>query len=193
MTTSETRPLWQQTLRGFGIFQALAALPTMVILGFFAYNQLFYPWEDYYYFFTSSITALMAAGIIFIVYVQRKAVVTSYQTLLFEGLKSILATGLWFWLIIDSAFGPWRWEHHDHVPDSHASPEEVAKRVKRAALASLLLFVFFYPPFVYAYILWRTQSAHGDMSGSNSGAEEEEPTESAPLLSQQGARTFGRT
>jgi hypothetical protein len=86
-----------------------------------------------------SMTALMSAGIVFIVYVQRKAVATPYQALIFEVAKSVLATGLWLWLILDSAFGPWRVQHHDHAPDTYADPDYVRRRVQRDALASLLL------------------------------------------------------
>ena len=77
-----------------------------------------------------SICALMAAAIIFIVYVQRKAVVTSYQTLIFEGVKSTLATALWLWLILDAAFGPW---------SRNVNQDWVNRQVARAALSVLLL------------------------------------------------------
>jgi hypothetical protein len=76
-------------------------------------------------------TALMSAGIVFIVYVQRKAIATPFQALMFETAKSVFATGLWLWLILDSAFGPWR--------DNYTKPEYVRRRVQRDALASLLL------------------------------------------------------
>jgi flagellar biosynthesis protein FliQ len=68
-----------------------------------------------------SMTALMAAGIVFIVYVQRKAIATPYQVLMFE------------------AFGPWRAQHHDHAPDTYVDPDYVKRRVQHDALASLLL------------------------------------------------------
>jgi hypothetical protein len=81
----------------------------------------------------------MAAGIIFIVYIQRKAVATPFQTLCLEGAKSVLATGLWLWLILDSAFGPWKVEHHDHVPDTYADPEYVRKLVQGDAFVVIVL------------------------------------------------------
>ncbi|RYN81421.1 hypothetical protein AA0120_g10057 [Alternaria tenuissima] len=75
MASVDNRPLGQQTLRGFGIFQAIVSIPTMVILGFFAWEQMVFPYrEDFYSFFAPSMTAFMAAGIVFIVYVQRKAI-----------------------------------------------------------------------------------------------------------------------
>ncbi|CAN9273333.1 unnamed protein product [Alternaria alternata] len=112
----------------------------MVILGFFAWEQMVFPYrEDFYSFFAPSMTAFMAAGIVFIVYVQRKAIATPYQVLMFEAAKSVLATGLWLWLILDSAFGPWRVQHHDHAPDTYVDPDYVKRRVQHDALASLLL------------------------------------------------------
>ena len=86
-----------------------------------------------------SMTAFMAAGIVFIVYVQRRAIATPYQVLMLEAAKSVLATGLWLWLILDSAFGPWRVQHHDHAPDTYVDPDYVKRRVQHDALASLLL------------------------------------------------------
>jgi hypothetical protein len=80
----------------------------------------------------------MAAGIIFIVYIQRKAAATPYQTLCFEAAKSVLATGLWLWLILDSAFGPWKHEYYNRDP-SYADPDLVRRRVQRDAFAVILL------------------------------------------------------
>lgn len=77
----------------------------------------------------------MAASIIFSVYVQRKAIISPHQYLLFEAFKSLMATGLWLWLILDAAFGPWveacrkeSWCHYETGP-----------RVTRAGLASVVL------------------------------------------------------
>ncbi|KAL1797346.1 hypothetical protein ACET3X_003952 [Alternaria dauci] len=188
MASVDSRPLGQQTLRGFGIFQAIVSIPTMVILGFFAWEQMIFPYqEDFYFFFAPSMTALMAAGIVFIVYVQRKAIATPYQVLLFEAAKSVLATGLWLWLILDSAFGPWRVQHHEHAPDTYVDPDYVRRRVQHDALASLLLIVFFYPPLGYAYVIWRTKSSHG----SGEGGEGLNREERSPLLSRTSGRTLG--
>ncbi|KAF2675679.1 hypothetical protein K458DRAFT_437823 [Lentithecium fluviatile CBS 122367] len=172
MAESQQRPLGLQMLRGVGIFQAIVALPTMFILGMMAYIQLFESYLLYYYFVADSLTAIMAAGIIFIVYVQRKAIVSSFQTLVFEAIKSALATGLWLWLILDSAFGPWKnWRH--------IGDEDVERRIKRAALSSILLVLLFYPPLGYAYISWRAGDGDDDQD-----AERSERTERTPLLSQ---------
>jgi hypothetical protein len=47
---ASTRLLGQQTLRGFGIFQLIAAVPTMVILGAYAVDELVWPWRRFYFF-----------------------------------------------------------------------------------------------------------------------------------------------
>jgi hypothetical protein len=47
----ESRPLGQQALRGFGIFQAIVSIPTMVILGFVAWREMIVPYEENYYYF----------------------------------------------------------------------------------------------------------------------------------------------
>jgi hypothetical protein len=74
----------------------------------------------------------MAGAIIFLVIVQRKASVSDGQTFQFEAAKSLLATGLWLWLILDSAFGPWQ-------RDWNYPREERSRRVVRSAFASILL------------------------------------------------------
>ncbi|KAF1940820.1 hypothetical protein EJ02DRAFT_423665 [Clathrospora elynae] len=218
MTEPQTRPLGQQMLRAFGLFQILTTLPTMLILGFCAWEQLFFTYGGYYYFLygplnmpllfpprapttylnsAESMTALMAAGITFIVYVQRKALVTTFQTLLFESIKSTLATGLWLWLILDSAFGPWKYHRYEHVPQ-----EEVDRRVKRAALSILLMIVFFYPPLGYAYMVWRANGGIEELSAGSEErsdraertpllAQESDRAERTPLLAQESGRTLG--
>jgi len=108
MASVDNRPLGQQTLRGFGIFQAIVSIPTMVILGFFAWEQMVFPYrEDFYSFFAPSMTAFMAAGIVFIVYVQRKAIATPYQVLMFELQNRCLQRDCGFGLswILHSAHG----------------------------------------------------------------------------------------
>ncbi|KAG9190595.1 hypothetical protein G6011_08683 [Alternaria panax] len=193
MASVNSRPLGQQTLRGFGIFQAIISIPTMIVLGFFASDEMVFPYhENFYYFFALSMTAFMSAGIAFIVYVQRKAIATPYQALMFEVAKSVLATGLWLWLILDSAFGPWRVQHHYHAPDTHADPDYVKRRIQHDALASLVLIIFFYPPLGYSYVVWRTKGSHGDIAhAGDDGENDVDREERAPLLSQASGRTLG--
>jgi hypothetical protein len=76
----------------------------------------------------------MTAIIIFTVYVQRKAILSLYQSLLLETCKAILATILWLWLILDSAFGPWKEDWSAPMRDKY-----VARRVARVALGVIVL------------------------------------------------------
>jgi hypothetical protein len=82
---------------------------------------------------TVATTALMAAGIIFIVLVQRKIIVSGFLTFEFEVAKSLLATGLWLWLVLDSAFGPWQ-NRNWMDPDT-----EKPRRLERSVVAFVLL------------------------------------------------------
>ncbi|KAF1830822.1 hypothetical protein BDW02DRAFT_572658 [Decorospora gaudefroyi] len=50
MANSESRPLGQQALRAFGIFHVITALPAMVILGFYAWEELMWPYAGFYHF-----------------------------------------------------------------------------------------------------------------------------------------------
>ncbi|KAF2646252.1 hypothetical protein P280DRAFT_464489, partial [Massarina eburnea CBS 473.64] len=182
MPSSQQRPLGKQMLRGVGIFQVIVAFPAMCILGFLALDQLFYPYIRYYYFFLDVITALMAGGIVFIVYVQRKAIISSYQNFLFEAVKAILATALWLWLILDSAFGPW-WKDWNKYRSPNVE-KLIAWRVRCSALAVIVLVILFYPSLVYTYWSWEKESENENVeSGYGDGGEER--TERTPLLSQE--------
>jgi hypothetical protein len=70
----------------------------------------------------------MAAGIIFIVVVQRKAVLGELAQFRFEAAKSLLATSMWLWLFFDSLFAHTRYYEGDRLA-----------RVIRAGIASILL------------------------------------------------------
>lgn len=83
------------------IFQAIVAGPTFVVLGMCA---MFAMWDATYWtvydFLTFSCTAIMAGGIIFLVLVQRQIPTAGkLWTFRFELAKSVLATGLWLWLM----------------------------------------------------------------------------------------------
>ena len=85
-----------------------------------------------YDFITHLCTALLAAGILLLVIVQRNIPqerTLKDVTLKFEIAKSGLATALWFWLMMDAAFGP----------QDHYTYYDRATRVQTAAFASLLL------------------------------------------------------
>jgi len=97
-------------LRTAWIFQAVAASPIFLGMGFFAIQKLFNTKRDRFYdFWADFFCSLLAAGIIFIVMVQAQLSFrkTSKQvTLRFEIAKALIATGLWLWQLIDAAAGP---------------------------------------------------------------------------------------
>ncbi|KAF2872246.1 hypothetical protein BDV95DRAFT_379121 [Massariosphaeria phaeospora] len=177
MSSTMDRALGRQMLRSAGIFQAAAALPVTLCLGFFAFVSLFEAYNiNFYDFFSCSITALMAAGIMFVVVVQRKSTETNYRAFIFESVKSGLATGLWLWLMLDSGYGPWRHRY------AH-SDRDVEMRVARSATAGILLLVLFYPAWVYTFALWNQgDEEHGIENEENGQSHDAENPERRPLL-----------
>ncbi|KAK7185911.1 hypothetical protein DPSP01_009939 [Paraphaeosphaeria sporulosa] len=173
-------PLDQQMLRGAGIWQAIIALPICLWLGFEAFDTFLEPWHNagIYYFLRNSTTAVLAAGIIFCVYVQRKAAISPYQYVLFETAKSVLATALWLWFILDAAFGPWVAHCREY---EWRGPCHVGARVSRAALASIVLFVVYYPTLGYSYWAWNRVSEK-DEEDDEERVERGEVTDRSPLL-----------
>jgi hypothetical protein len=106
------RTLPQRMVRTAGLFQALVALPTMIIMGSYIFQQLFNGyWAStrIYDFITFTFNAFLSAFILFIIIVQRQdaflSLSPSYK-LVFEGLKSGFATAVWLWLLLDACFGP---------------------------------------------------------------------------------------
>jgi hypothetical protein len=81
-------------------------------------------------------TSLMAAGIIFIVIIQRRIQIDALKTFIFEGVKSVLATGLWLWLLLDTLFGPWQ-SGYSNRPD--IIDERKAQRLARTITSAMLL------------------------------------------------------
>jgi hypothetical protein len=99
-------------VRTAGLFQALVALPTMIIMGSYIFQQLFNGYwvsTRIYDFITFTFNAFLSAFILFIIIVQRQdaflSLSPSYK-LVFEGLKSGFATAVWLWLLLDACFGP---------------------------------------------------------------------------------------
>ena len=91
-------------------FQLVAAGPIFVWLGLAAIFNLFYTFDPIVDFITHLFTSLFAAGIFFIVLVQRKLrnedASNRPLTLKFEVAKLVLAIVLWVWLMMDAIFGP---------------------------------------------------------------------------------------
>ncbi|KAF2709412.1 hypothetical protein K504DRAFT_502140 [Pleomassaria siparia CBS 279.74] len=122
MPSPQTRPLSEHFFHILGAFQWLVALPFMFRFGTGAWSDLFGAWRGFYYFIVDFMTTLMASGIFFTALLQRGAVDTKLRTLVFEAIKTTLATGMWIWLIADSASSP-----------------STAERISRAAAATVLL------------------------------------------------------
>jgi len=151
------------------IVQGLSALPPALFLGAFAFNEVLYPYDTVYDFLTFSITACMAVAIIFTVEVQRRitlAATTPSQTLAFEATKALLASAMWAWLMADSAL-----KDRGYYQNGGR-----AARVQRALIASVVLFVLYYPTVVYAWFVWRR-----DKGVERAAAEEESVDERTPL------------
>ncbi len=82
------------------LFQAIVSTPTFVLSGFSALFNLYASYSSIYDFVIYFFTAIMAAGIIFIVLVQRQFLAAGKRlTFWLEVAKSLLATGLWIWLM----------------------------------------------------------------------------------------------
>ncbi|KAI0147548.1 hypothetical protein GGR57DRAFT_255509 [Xylariaceae sp. FL1272] len=178
------RALGAQALITLGLFQAIIAFPVVLFLGGCAFYWLY---DDYYsryygrfyYFFSDFINALLGAGIIFIVLVQRKTRLDRVRTLLFESTKSILATAMWLWLLFDTLFGPWQNGLRDDTRE-----RAKANRLARTGTAILILLLFFYPSVAYAYCQWKTREEGGADEGEAEPEQQEEPEpdEQSPLL-----------
>ncbi|KUJ12765.1 uncharacterized protein LY89DRAFT_687722 [Mollisia scopiformis] len=137
--------------RTTGLFQALVALPTMFFMGEVSMVALFQSRIPIYDFIASTFNALFAAGIIFIVFVQRNVTMSKTITVYFEEAKSGLATAVWLWLLLDTICGP---EHHYWY--YYSGPR--GARIIRAAISIILLFIIYYPTLIYAVYEKRNES-----------------------------------
>ena len=96
-----------------------------------------YTFDSLYDFFNHLINSLLAAGITFAVLIQRKLLVNrnaKQYTLRFEIAKSVLATALWLWLLLDAIFGPS--DHYGYYGGR-------SRRISVACISSLLLLSVF--------------------------------------------------
>ena len=131
MEHNNSRQLVPTFMRTVWLFQAIIAGPIFVLLGLLAVFNMFNTYGRLYDFITHLGTSLLAAGIIFIVVVQRTVGrLEKSLTLRFEVIKSILATALWLWLLLDAIFGP-----SDHY--GYYTPR--SRRIAAAAISSILL------------------------------------------------------
>jgi hypothetical protein len=96
-------------LRTVWLFQLLVTSPVAIALGVSSLVRLLEVHGPIYDFIASLCTSIFAAGIVFILIVQRKTFengVSLSLTVKFEALKSALATILWIWCMVDAAVQP---------------------------------------------------------------------------------------
>jgi hypothetical protein len=84
-----------------------------------------------------ALNALFAAGIIFLSIITMRQPLSNLNMLRFEVGKSILATSLWLWLVLDAAFGPWQYRY-PNVDKDYIHRQKIA-RIQRAFLSLILL------------------------------------------------------
>jgi len=77
--------------------------------------------------------SLMAAGILFIVILQRQAPASKFLSFYFEAIKSGCATGVWIWMMSDSIF-------KEHEQDKYRNPQVARRaRIGRTAISGVIL------------------------------------------------------
>ena len=96
-------------LTTFWIFQLVFAAPISAALAISAVVRLLNTHGPLYDFITHLCTSILMAAIVFIILIQRKIGLEETSknlTWRFELSKSIIATDLWIWLMLDAAFRP---------------------------------------------------------------------------------------
>jgi len=171
------RTIGDELLRATWFFQAGCALPTLFVLGVMAFVELFEPRISLYDFITDLSNALFAAAIIFLVIVQRRIPLSFLDQLRFEAGKAFFASAMWLWLFLDALLA-----HKERDRGNPYYEDERRRRVTRAAIASVLLWILFYPPLAYAGWVWRERTRYqvGDGEGNEEG--EARVGEDTPLL-----------
>ncbi|OBT44607.1 hypothetical protein VE00_05841 [Pseudogymnoascus sp. WSF 3629] len=162
-----------QILRAAGLFQALLTTPIALTLGFLAFVQLWDNYETIYRFLTYTVNGLLATIILFILLIQdRMPSLTAKISFVLEAAKSLLATAMWLWLVLDSAFA-------NHDTRYREPSNDRFLRIVRAFIAGFALLVLFYPTAIYAtYVACEEDGA----AARDAAVEEGERT---PLLSQE--------
>ncbi|KFZ08893.1 hypothetical protein V502_09070 [Pseudogymnoascus sp. VKM F-4520 (FW-2644)] len=164
-----------QILRAAGLFQALLTTPIALTLGFLAFVQLWDNYETVYRFLTYTVNGLLATIILFILLIQdRMPSLSTDISFILEAAKSLLATTMWLWLVLDSAFA----EHGNRYREPS---NDRFLRVVRAFIAGFALLVLFYPTAIYATYVAREERKNG-AAQRDAAVEEGERT---PLLSQE--------
>lgn len=157
---SSTPRLCSTFLHTYWLFQAIFAGPISAALALSAFVRLLNTHGPIYDFVTQVCNAILAGAIVFTVLIQQRMPVTQVSkalTLRFEIAKSVLATILWIWLMMDAAFGPQNeYDYYKRRPRviSAAVSSVVLVYVKPVGVlvkvTNLLARVLFYPTVVFA-------------------------------------------
>jgi len=161
-------------VRTAGLFQGLVAVPVMLVMGESVFEHLFW-WYYYtrvYNFILAFFNALFAAGIVFIIFIQRQPIQSAAIRLYLELAKSACATAVWIWLLLDSIFGPQRGYYYN-PPSRPRAPKIIS-----AALSVFVLLIVFYPTLVYAIV----DKSHEDNAEVPEAGEAGPADEQTPLL-----------
>jgi hypothetical protein len=106
-------------LRTVWIFQFVAALPVFLFRGGSAFFVLWGAGESMYDFVTDFVWTILSGGVLFSILHQRKLTNASWLlTLRFETARSLLASILWVWLMLDAIFlrrNSWRGPEYGFV------------------------------------------------------------------------------
>ncbi|KFY17007.1 hypothetical protein V492_00951 [Pseudogymnoascus sp. VKM F-4246] len=163
-----------QILRAAGLFQALLTTPIALTLGFLAFTQLWDNYDTIYRFLTYTVNGLLATIILFILLIQdRMPRLSANISFILEVAKSLLASTMWLWLVLDSALA-------DHGNRYREPSNDRFVRVVRSFIAGFALLVLFYPTAIYATYVVREERKNGT-TDQDAAVEEGERT---PLLSQ---------
>ncbi|KAK0730748.1 hypothetical protein B0H67DRAFT_639210 [Lasiosphaeris hirsuta] len=164
-------------LTRFWIFQGLLAAPTFFIFGIFIFASLWDSYNGVYDFVCQFFNCLLAGSILFIILVQRSLPTASKKlTYRFELAKSVLATAMWLWLMLDSIF----YKRRYYNPDLY-----YYRRIIISAISSTALFILFYPTALYTAYLVRKDRQEGGEEAAAAVEEAEgrrDADEWAPLL-----------
>ncbi|KAM7193737.1 hypothetical protein V8F33_007671 [Rhypophila sp. PSN 637] len=167
------------------LFQVLISTPITLILGACSMFILYDGYTYIYDFVKYLGNTILAMGIIFIVLVQRKLVTGGSSTFLSSATgrkftfgcetgKSVLATALWAWILLDAIF-----KHRGD--DGHYNPWQV-RRIICCCIAFIVLPLFWYPTVWYSYYATKH---HSDFPVEE---EEEEEGTAARAVARQGER-----
>ncbi|KAG9238173.1 hypothetical protein BJ875DRAFT_480627 [Amylocarpus encephaloides] len=162
--------LHERIFRTLCVFQALIALPAMFSMGSYAMGNVLYPYyPDLYAFVKYFCISFLAAGILFIIIVERYHKSTPRIIFCLEMSKSILATLVWIWILFDAIMRDCNSEEHWGV----CYPKNV--KIIQAAISILVPTIAFYPTLIYAAVLVSQPRLFTDRERGASG-------ESEPLL-----------